>query len=333
MKCSKFKFYTAAALGIIILFLAIFYEKQRLSMPSLLIKNLNVSQNQIYNGESFGVKINGKTIEISDKDAYLIFDLGNTNERHYQHISIFTSKLNNNIATIIIPSSKDGVFDEKNSKRSGLSKGKNTAGLKNGVWKKTKIIFPNAVGSKFEIDKVIMTDYYLASPIKLPIFIILSAALIFFLQRSKKIYSFFEKLPFSFFNKDIVEVLYNKQKEILPLYKKSFLIVFLGLNIVFAFDTFSFMFHNHDWDWAVFNMMPVNFRISIGRYSPRFMDFILQRSELLPVGINAVSFIGISLAAVLLCIYWRVPKNLFSYSLIGFLLTLQPYIISWLFYK
>lgn len=175
---SKIIFYIGAIVGIAVLFFAVFYEGSRLSIPSLFIKTLNLSQNQIYSGKSVGLKISGKSVEITDKNAYLIVDLGNDKEDAYQHLNVFASKLSKDIKIAVTATENDGVFDKKNLTKNTLKNGKNTIWLNNGVWKKVRIDFSDAAGAKFEISKIVLTYYYLASPFKFPFFIILAGIFI-----------------------------------------------------------------------------------------------------------------------------------------------------------
>ncbi|MDR0485667.1 MAG: hypothetical protein LBH29_02945, partial [Elusimicrobiota bacterium] len=320
-----------------------FYEKGKISMPVFFLNVLTISPNQIYSGQSFGLKIDGKTIEAADKNAYLTFNLGNDKKEKYKYASIFISEIKAPLSIGIIPKTeKRSGFDNKNLKALKLSKGKNSVMIDNGIWTETMLVFPNAKGARLKIDKIMMTEHYPASAHKAPLFIFLWRR--FYTKipslpysnpfiRLKKLNSFFETLSASFLNKDIVELIYNRWREIPPLYKKSFLVVFIALNLVFLFDTVNFMFHNHDWNSMTVGTATTGWNIKQGRYSPRFISAILQRNEILPIGINVASFMGFSLAAVLLCIYWKVPKNLFSYSLIGLLMALQPYIIAEMFFK
>ncbi|MDR3049778.1 MAG: glucosyltransferase domain-containing protein, partial [Elusimicrobiota bacterium] len=124
----------------------------------------------------------------------------------------------------------------------------------------------------------------------------------------------------------------QKWKEIPSLYKKSFLIIFIGVNIAFAFETFSFIVGDHDWG-RIINQMRVHSMIKDGRFAMFYLQYFLTGNNILPVLSNLYIFLILSISSVLLCIYWRVPKTLFAFSAIGLLLAIQPYFLLWLWYS
>jgi hypothetical protein len=114
------------------------------------------------------------------------------------------------------------------------------------------------------------------------------------------------------------------------LYKKSFLIIFVGLNVVFLFNTVTYVFGDHDWGGVLFSREGLfDWRVAMGRYFYSFINFFfLDGYKILPVAQNLLRFTFLSLAAVLLCYYWKLPKSCFLYSLIGLLFVLQPYVLE-----
>jgi hypothetical protein len=115
------------------------------------------------------------------------------------------------------------------------------------------------------------------------------------------------------------------------LYKKSFLIIFVGLNVVFLFNTVTYVFGNHDWGKVLYSKRLGLFGLYAdkGRYFYELINFFfLDGYTILPVAQNLLMFTFLSLSAVLLCYYWKLPKSCFLYSLIGLLFVLQPYVIE-----
>jgi hypothetical protein len=130
-----------------------------------------------------------------------------------------------------------------------------------------------------------------------------------------------------FFGKDLVGLIKQSWNNILPLYKKSACVIFLGLNIVFALHTATFMIGNHDWE-QLFARSPLVGELAIGRYFYNVFSFVLLNGRLLPVLTNLINFLFFSFAAVMLCSYWRLPKSVLIYSVTGLLFVLQPYTIA-----
>jgi hypothetical protein len=130
-----------------------------------------------------------------------------------------------------------------------------------------------------------------------------------------------------FLQRDLVELIGQSWSRVPPLYKKSFCVVFLGLNIVFALHTATFMIGNHDWG-LLFSRSPFVGELAIGRYFYNLFSFVMLNGRFLPVLTNLVNFLFFSLAAVMLCSYWKLPKSLPVYSVTGLLFVLQPYTIA-----
>jgi hypothetical protein len=151
------------------------------------------------------------------------------------------------------------------------------------------------------------------------------------------IYGFFDNiynLITSLFTRDWVFQFKQLWNAIPLLYKKSFGIIFLGLNIVFALHTASFIWSNHDWTYLFLGTAKPfsEGHIMQGRYFNELFGFIFTGGIFLPVFTNLIRFFFFSWAAVLLCHYWKLPKSLLLYSVTGLLFVLQPYTISYLFF-
>jgi hypothetical protein len=131
-------------------------------------------------------------------------------------------------------------------------------------------------------------------------------------------------------NANWVEIICRSIKSIDQVYIKSFLIIFVVLNIAFAFHTINFMFGHHDFTRLI---VPWRFFSSLfeGRATAFLFSSLLTNNNVLPVFSNLWAFLLFALSAVGLCVYWRVPKSVFSYSIIGILLTIQPYTLAVLY--
>lgn len=115
------------------------------------------------------------------------------------------------------------------------------------------------------------------------------------------------------------------------MYKQSFAIIFIILNIVFLYHTVNFVWGNHEWGY-ISNKMSVRHDFWSGRFSLHSLKQILAGGYILPVWTNLMSFFGLSLAAISLCYYWKLPKNLFLYCMAGLLFVLQTQICEILYY-
>jgi hypothetical protein len=151
-------------------------------------------------------------------------------------------------------------------------------------------------------------------------FLILGMVIAAFLEDIRKAIDLFSK-------RDLVSSIGQSWNKIPSLYKKSFCVVFLGLNIVFALHTAAFMIGNHDWGILVFKS-PLVGELAIGRYFYNVFSFVLMSGRFLPVLTNLINFLFFSFAALMLCTYWKLPKSVLVYSVMGLLLVLQPYTIA-----
>jgi hypothetical protein len=132
-------------------------------------------------------------------------------------------------------------------------------------------------------------------------------------------------------NKDLICVIRKLWLNIPSVYKKSFCVVFLGLNIVFMLHTTNFMFGNHEW-WRLGGKEYIFSATYLGRYFANAFPAVFFAGLYLPVLENLLAFAFFSASAVMLCFYWRLPKSTLVYSITGLLFVLQPYTISWMYY-
>ena len=127
------------------------------------------------------------------------------------------------------------------------------------------------------------------------------------------------------------QVLWNGYKNINPLYRHTFWIVFIACNVVFGFHTIHFLWGNHDWG-AVFGGYGMFAEKYTGRYTQNIISMFLQGEKLLPILNNVLAFAGIALASVLLCAYLSLPKKLYIWVIVGFMLTLTPFTLTRMYY-
>lgn len=127
------------------------------------------------------------------------------------------------------------------------------------------------------------------------------------------------------------QALWQGYKAINPLYRHTFWIVFIALNLVFGFHTVQFLWGNHDWG-AVLDGYGMLAEVYIGRYTQNIISMFLQGERLLPILNNIIAFVGLALASVLLCAYLNLPKKLYIWVIVGFLLTLTPFTLTRMYY-
>lgn len=131
-------------------------------------------------------------------------------------------------------------------------------------------------------------------------------------------------------NYNILEHLICFYRNIPSLYKTTFWTTFIILNIVFAYHTISFFWGNHDWPFMV---MPISWRTSW--YEARFTEtwlYLLMNFNFLPVLLNIFGFTGISLSAIGLASYWKIPPKKTSYICFCLIFALLPYNLCWLYH-
>ena len=134
-----------------------------------------------------------------------------------------------------------------------------------------------------------------------------------------------------FLETDFLSLAIAKFREIPKVYIKSFVIIFIAINVAFAYHTFSFMWGDHDWGWLI-NGMNTTSHWYIGRVTGTLYPALFTGNNILPVLTDLHAYIGLTFNAIALCIYWKVPKSTLYYSIIGILLCIQLYTLSLLFY-
>ena len=115
------------------------------------------------------------------------------------------------------------------------------------------------------------------------------------------------------------------------LYRKSFWQLFGFINLAFLFHTINFMWGNRDWAAVRFAVNPEQ-ALSEGRFSAFWLQELLFDGKILPVINNLWSFAGLSLAGVLLGIYWKLPQRTAAYVITGLFFLITPYTMSWLYF-
>ncbi len=115
------------------------------------------------------------------------------------------------------------------------------------------------------------------------------------------------------------------------LYRQSFWIIFGFVNLAFLFHTINFMWGNRDWAAVRFAVDPAE-SLKEGRFSAYWLQELLFDGKILPVANNLWAFAGLSLAAVLLGIYWNLPQKRAAYVITGLFFAVTPYTLSWLYF-
>lgn len=133
------------------------------------------------------------------------------------------------------------------------------------------------------------------------------------------------------FKIDWAEEIINAYLKISPIYRKSFWIIFGFVNLAFLFHTIHFMWGGDDWH-AIRGSVAINDGLKEGRFSAYWLQSILFDGKILPILNNLWAFIGVSLAGVLLCKYWKIKESIFVYVLVGLVFAITPYALGWLYF-
>lgn len=118
---------------------------------------------------------------------------------------------------------------------------------------------------------------------------------------------------------------------ICPLYRRTFWIVFIAMNVVFGFHTAQYLWGGECWDFIFFKMSNALF-VGQGRYTQNIFNLFLQNNDVLPVLNNLISFTFLALSSVGLCIYFNLPGKLWMWVVLGLVLTLQPFTLARMYY-
>ena len=130
---------------------------------------------------------------------------------------------------------------------------------------------------------------------------------------------------------DIIEKIKNLYIEINPVYKKTFFILFIVLNVVFLTYSTNFLIGNRDYD-AAYKGIEFSFNFYNGRYFGHFFKTLVTDGKIVPVLTSILTFFFISLGAVLISIYWNLKKTFPIFITTGLLFCVQPFIVERLYY-
>ena len=125
--------------------------------------------------------------------------------------------------------------------------------------------------------------------------------------------------------------LWQGYKNINPLYRHTFWIVFIACNIVFGFDTAQFLWGRESWG-ATFDKIGGNWAVTQGRWTQNIIVPYLTQDLILPILNNVLAFIALSIASILLCIYLNITRKLWIWAIVGFVLTLQPFSLARMYF-
>lgn len=134
-----------------------------------------------------------------------------------------------------------------------------------------------------------------------------------------------------FFKKDILTEIFKLYQKVSDLDKKTFLIIFCFLNLVYLFNSVNLMFGDQDWYYV---MHGIKYRAVLydGRFGSTVINQILFNGNLLPFINNLIAFLFLSLSVPCILNYLNAPKNLSQRVITGLLLTLTPFNIITIWY-
>ena len=115
--------------------------------------------------------------------------------------------------------------------------------------------------------------------------------------------------------------------EIPKKYRQSFWSLFGLINLAFLFHTMHFMWGNEDWG-AVRYAVDSREALHSGSFSLYWLQELIFDGKILPVINNLWAFAGLSLAGVLLAIYWNLPQRATPIVITGLLFAVTPYTMS-----
>ena len=132
-------------------------------------------------------------------------------------------------------------------------------------------------------------------------------------------------------NETLPRALYQSYKNINPLYRHTFWIVFIACNVVFGFDTAQFLWGRESWG-ATFGGAMGTWMVEQGRYTQNAIAVYLTQNLVLPILNNALAFFALSLASVWLCIYLNITRKVWIWATIGLILTLSPFTLARMYF-
>ncbi len=127
----------------------------------------------------------------------------------------------------------------------------------------------------------------------------------------------------NFFYNDWSKSIINWWISINPIYKKSAIILFVLANIIFAYNTINFMWGNHEWPYVVGNV-PYDYSFYEDRITEKW-EFILFNDQFLPIVFSVFQILGMTLGAIALAYYWKIPKTILNYVLFGLFIISIPF--------
>lgn len=127
-------------------------------------------------------------------------------------------------------------------------------------------------------------------------------------------------------------VLWQSYKNINPLYRHTFWIVFIACNIVFGFDTAQFLWGRESWG-PTFDKIGGNWVVAQGRWTQNVIATYLTQDLVLPILNNVLAFIALSVASILLCAYLNITRKLWIWAIIGLTLTLSPFTLARMYFS
>ena len=131
--------------------------------------------------------------------------------------------------------------------------------------------------------------------------------------------------------KNVIELLSEKFKNIPTIYKKTMLISVLSMFGAFFFHVTNMLVGNHDWYFLV-SGLPIDCTIYKGRYGAEIIKNILFQGNYIPLLTDLISFFALSLSGIMILNYWKVPKKQSFYIIGTLLFVLQPFTLEWLYF-
>lgn len=133
-------------------------------------------------------------------------------------------------------------------------------------------------------------------------------------------------------NFDVEEYIKNLWNKIDDIDKKVFLVSFTLMNIVYLYNSIYCLLGN----WAIFAMfdkIPISVEIFCGRFSTSLIEYFLSNKTIIPMYINIILFLFLSVSVVILSNLFKIEKTLFSCLLVAFFLLLSPSMYSMLYFQ
>ncbi|MBP3688333.1 MAG: hypothetical protein J6J35_08265 [Alphaproteobacteria bacterium] len=140
-----------------------------------------------------------------------------------------------------------------------------------------------------------------------------------------------KKLKYALTELDWAEETVRLYKSVPFKYRQSFWLIFGFINLAFLFHTINFMWGNKDWAAVRFAVNPDE-SLQAGSFSAYWLQELLFEGKILPVANNLLAFAGLSLAGVLLAIYWNLPRRASVIVITALLFAITPYTLSVLYH-